>query len=83
MKSKVVAAVLAFFLGTYGIHEFYIGNTKRGLIYLIVTLITCGLGGIIIWILSLVEMVKYLKCKDDEEFNEKYVKKHDCSAQAQ
>ncbi len=83
MKSKVVAAVLAFFLGAYGIHEFYIGNVKRGIIYLLVTICTCGFGGIIIWILSLVEMVKYLQCKDDEEFNEKYVKKHDNAAQAQ
>lgn len=69
-------------LGTLGIHQFYVGNTKRGLIYLLVSVITCGFGAIVIWILSIVDMVKYLQCKDDEEFNEKYVKKHDNSAQA-
>lgn len=82
MKSRIVAAVLAWFLGTLGIHQFYVGNTKRGLIYLLVSVITCGFGAIVIWILSIVDMVKYLQCKDDEEFNEKYVKKHDNSAQA-
>lgn len=82
MKSRIVAAVLAWFLGTLGIHQFYVGNTKRGLIYLLVSVITCGFGSIVIWILSIVDMVKYLQCKDDEEFNEKYVKKHNNSAQA-
>lgn len=82
MKSRIVAAVLAWFLGTLGIHQFYVGNTKRGLIYLLVSVITCGFGAIVIWILSIVDMVKYLQCKDDEEFNEKYVKKHNNSAQA-
>lgn len=35
MKNKVVAAVLAFFLGWAGIHRFYLGESGVGLIYLI------------------------------------------------
>lgn len=34
-KSKIVAALLAFFLGGIGIHKFYLGNTVMGLIYLL------------------------------------------------
>lgn len=29
-KNKIVAAVLAFFLGFLGVHNFYLGYTKRG-----------------------------------------------------
>jgi TM2 domain-containing membrane protein YozV len=33
-KSKIVAALLAFFLGSLGIHSFYMGQKKKGLIQL-------------------------------------------------
>nr|WP_294904241.1 TM2 domain-containing protein [uncultured Lacibacter sp.] len=36
-KSKVVAALLAFFLGNLGIHDFYLGNKKAGLLKIILT----------------------------------------------
>ena len=34
-KNRTIAGVLAFFLGTVGIHQFYMGNVKKGLIYLL------------------------------------------------
>nr|WP_076389377.1 TM2 domain-containing protein [Vaginimicrobium propionicum] len=38
-KSKVVAAVLAFFLGGTGIHNFYLGNVGRGIIQLLMLVV--------------------------------------------
>lgn len=35
MKNKTTAIVLAFFLGGFGIHRFYLGQTKLGLFYLL------------------------------------------------
>jgi len=35
MKSKFATALLAFFLGGLGIHRFYLGQTKLGLLYLL------------------------------------------------
>lgn len=32
-KSKTVALVLCFFLGFFGGHQFYVGNTKKGILY--------------------------------------------------
>lgn len=34
-KSKIVAALLAFFLGGLGIHKFYLGRTGSGVAYLL------------------------------------------------
>ncbi len=35
MKSKTVAALLAFFLGGLGIHKFYLGENLAGILYLL------------------------------------------------
>lgn len=34
-KSKLVAALLAFFLGAFGAHKFYLGQVGLGLLYLL------------------------------------------------
>ena len=36
-KNKTTAALLAFFLGVLGAHKFYLGNTKMGIIYLLIS----------------------------------------------
>ena len=38
-KSKVAAALLAFFLGTLGVHNFYLGYNTRGIIQLVLTIL--------------------------------------------
>ncbi len=45
-KSKLAAGLLGIFLGSLGIHRFYLGYTKMGIIQIIVTLLTCGVGGL-------------------------------------
>lgn len=35
MKNKITAALLAFFLGGFGAHKFYLGEVKLGLVYLV------------------------------------------------
>jgi TM2 domain-containing membrane protein YozV len=35
MKNKIVAALLAFFVGGFGIHKFYLGENGAGLLYLL------------------------------------------------
>ena len=45
-KSKMAAGLLGLFLGAWGIHNFYLGNTGRGIAQIIVTLVTCGVGGL-------------------------------------
>ena len=45
-KSKLVAGLLGIFLGGWGIHNFYLGNTGRGIAQIIVTFVTCGIGAL-------------------------------------
>jgi hypothetical protein len=45
-KSKIVAGLLGILLGSLGIHNFYLGHTGRGIIQIVVTFVTFGIGGI-------------------------------------
>ena len=45
-KSKVVAGILGITLGWLGIHNFYLGNASRGVIQIIITIVTCSIGGL-------------------------------------
>ncbi len=45
-KSKIVAGLLGIFLGAYGVHRFYLGYTRMGLIMLF-TLGGCGIWSLI------------------------------------
>jgi len=71
-EKKMVAGILAILLGSFGIHKFYLGMTTEGLIMLLVTLLTCGLGGVIMSIIGIVEGIIYLT-KSDEEFVNLYI----------
>lgn len=42
-KQWIVAVILAFFLGTLGIHNFYLGYTTKGIIQLVISLTVVGL----------------------------------------
>lgn len=64
-KNKIAAALLAFFLGGFGIHKFYLGQVGMGVLYLIFcwTFIPALVG--------FVEGIIYLTMSD-ESFNNKY-----------
>lgn len=51
-KSKVVAILLALFLGAFGIHSFYLGYTKKGIIQLLL----CWTGISCFW--AIVDLVR-------------------------
>lgn len=66
-KNKLVAALLAFFLGSLGIHNFYLGATTAGIIQLAATILTCGIAGV----LAFVEFILLILMSDDE-FERRY-----------
>lgn len=74
-KNKVVAALLAIFLGLLGAHKFYLGKTGAGIIMLL-----CGTIGwllfaippMIVGVIAFIEFIIYL-VKSDAEFHRDYV----------
>ena len=71
-SNKIAAGVCGILLGSLGIHKFILGYTGAGLIMLLVTLLTCGIGGIVMHLIGLIEGIIYLT-KSDEEFVRVYV----------
>jgi TM2 domain-containing membrane protein YozV len=45
-KSRIAAGVLGIFLGGLGVHRFYLGYIPIGVVQIVVTILTCGLGQI-------------------------------------
>jgi TM2 domain-containing membrane protein YozV len=45
-KSKVTAGLLQILLGGFGVGRFYLGYTNIGVLQLVVSLVTCGIGAI-------------------------------------
>ena len=70
-KSKLVAVLLAFFLGSIGIHDFYLGYTKYGIIKIVLTVCT-GVGGGI-W--ALIDFIRLLTGSLDKDANGVELKK--------
>lgn len=77
--SKIAAGLLGIFLGSLGIHKFYLGYSKEGLVMLLVTLlggiVTCGAAAGVMHIIGLIEGIIYLT-NSDEAFDKLYVQAH-------
>lgn len=79
-KSKVVAALLAFFLGAFGFHKFYLGCTIAGITMLMVFIlgfILLGIPSVIIGLIAFIESIIYI-VKSDEDFEVRYVSSKKC-----
>ncbi|MDQ0838207.1 TM2 domain-containing protein [Sphingomonas faeni] len=71
-RNKYVAAVMAFVIGTLGIHRFYLGRTGSGIIMLVLSITVIGLVISAPW--ALIDMIRYLMMSD-EEFAARYPRK--------
>jgi TM2 domain-containing membrane protein YozV len=74
-RNKYVAALLAFFLGMWGIHKFYLGKNTAGIIMLVcgtVGWILIGIPPLIMGVVAFIETIIYL-VKSDQSFYEDYV----------
>ena len=67
-QKKLVAGLLGILIGWTGAHRFYLGDTKGGVIRLVVAILTCLTGGVI----GFIEGIIYLT-KSDEDFDRIYL----------
>jgi TM2 domain-containing membrane protein YozV len=66
-NKKIVAGVLALLLGSLGVHKFILGYTTEGIIQILLSIVSCGILGIIPFIEGIIYLVK-----TDEEFYQTY-----------
>ena len=71
-KSRGVAGLLALFLGGLGLHYFYMNKTNAGVVFLLVTLLSCGVLGIVTQIISIIQAVLFFT-STQQEFEQKWV----------
>lgn len=71
-RNKIVAAVLAFFFGTLGIHRFYLGRTGSDFVMLALSITVVGLLLAAPW--ALIDAVRYLIMRD-AEFAARYARR--------
>ena len=69
IKKKYIAIILAYTLGVFGIHNFYLGDKTKGLIQVLVStvgsILTLGLGYIAVQIWVIIELVGlFIETKD-------------------
>ncbi len=65
---KLTAGICGILVGGFGIHKFILGYTTEGVIQIVLTFITCGIGSVI----GLIEGIVYLT-KSDEDFVRTYI----------
>jgi TM2 domain-containing membrane protein YozV len=66
-SQRILCGILGILLGGFGVHRFILGDMMGGIIRLVITLVTCGAGGIV----GLIEGIIYLT-KTDEQFIQEY-----------
>ena len=71
-KSRGVAGLLALFLGSVGLHYFYLNKTNAGILFLVATFLSCGILGILTQIISIIQGVLFFT-STQEEFEQKWV----------
>lgn len=67
-EKKLAAGLCGILLGGLGVHRFILGDATGGILRIVITLVTCGVGSII----GLIEGIIYLT-KTDEDFVRTYI----------
>ncbi len=65
-NKKLAAGILAILVGPFGVHKFLLGYTTEGIIWLVMSLFTCG---VLTALLGLIEGIIYLTKSDQEFYN--------------
>lgn len=59
-KSKIAAGLFGIFFGAFGVHNFYLGYKNKGLTQLLMTVLSCGILGVVTSIWGIVEGIQIL-----------------------
>lgn len=67
-KDKLACGLLAILLGTLGIQYFYLGKVGAGLLTILLSIVSCGLWGILVLVQGILMITM-----SQQEFDRKYV----------
>ena len=56
-ENKIILVLITMFFGTFGIHNFILGETKKGLVK-IVLFVFCGIASIVLTLMDLIKIAK-------------------------
>ena len=62
-SKRVLCGVMGLLIGSLGIHRFVLGDTTGGILRIVITIVTCGVGSLI----GFIEGIIYLT-KSDADF---------------
>lgn len=68
-KSKIVAGILGILLGGLGIHNFYLGFTKKAIAQLLITVLSLGFLSFVSVVWGLVEGILIIVSKPGEQWH--------------
>lgn len=66
--NPIAKLLITYFLGMFGVHKFIDGKTKQGVLYLC-TLGLCGIGWIYDTVISVIDLIHYLKTGEIRSHN--------------
>jgi len=55
-RNRTTFLLLGIILGAFGVHSFYLGSTKKGWIQLLLTVLTFGFAGLMVWIWAIIDV---------------------------
>ena len=64
---KMTAGLCGILIGSFGVHRFVLGDSKGGIIRIVITVVTCGFGGLIGFIEGVIMLTK-----SDDDFYQQY-----------
>tara|TARA_Y100000739_G_C20457057_1_gene395023 strand:+ start:546 stop:809 length:264 start_codon:yes stop_codon:yes gene_type:complete len=64
---KMTAGICGILLGGFGVHRFILGDSKGGILRIVIMVVTCGFGGLIGFIEGIIMLTK-----SDDEFYQQY-----------
>ncbi|MEG2310488.1 MAG: TM2 domain-containing protein [Clostridia bacterium] len=68
-KSKMAAGLFGIFLGSFGVHNFYLGFTGKAVAQILITFLSCGLLAFVSAIWGLIEGILILSGSLDKDAN--------------
>lgn len=66
MENKTVFAILCILFHQLGVNCFLQGDTKTGIIRIALSLLTCGVCAVILWVMGVILGIKVLQMSDEE-----------------